>query len=263
MERYLDLVRYPLHEPKCSFTQSLVASCRHDYYELGMFNLPGLVLTDAVKECIAGIRPLLDSDSFVHCRDHNIYFDDDFRELDSNHPALSILHTENRKICADQFTDNLITQIYEWPPLINFIATVLEKPQLHTMADPLARINVMEYSAGQALNWHFDRAEFTTTLLLQNAASGGEFQYRADLRSDEDPNYDGIGLMLAGRDERVQTLPLIPGTLNVFQGRNSAHRITPVSGNMSRIIAVFAYYETPSATFSDEEKLYFYGRTGK
>ncbi len=262
MERYLDLARYPLHRPDCSSTQSLAASCQRDYSELGMFNLPELVSTDALRECIAGIRPLLDTDSYVHCRDHNIYFDDGFSELDFDHPALSKLHTENRKICADQLTDNLITKIYEWQPLINFIATVLEKPQLHTMDDPLARINVMEYSAGQILNWHFDRAEFTTTLLLQNASSGGEFQYRAELRSDEDPNYDGVGLMLAGQDDQVKTLSLNPGTLNVFQGRNSAHRITPVSGTESRIIAVFAYYETPSAAFSDDERLYFYGRTG-
>ncbi len=262
MERYLDLVRYPLHKPDCHSTQSLVMSCQRDYNELGMFNLPGLVLTDAVKACIAGIRPLLDTDFYIHRRDHNIYFDDEFRELDSDHVALSKLHTENRKICADQFTDNLITKIYEWQPLIDFIATVLEKPQLHTMDDPLARINVMEYSAGQVLNWHFDRAEFTTTLLLQNATSGGEFQYRADLRSDEDPNYDGVGLMLTGQDDHVKTLSLFPGTLNVFQGRNSAHRITPVSGAESRIIAVFAYYEIPGAAFSDDERLYFYGRAG-
>ena len=263
MERYLDLARYPIHKPDCSFARSLVASCQHDYNTLGMFNLPGFVLTEVVRECIAGIQPLLDAASFVHCRDHNIYFDDGFSELDPDHPALSILHTENRKICADQFTENLITKIYEWRPLIDFIAAVLEKPQLHTMDDPLARINVMEYSAGQVLNWHFDRAEFTTTLLLQNATSGGEFQYRADLRSDEDPNYDGVGLMLAGQDDQVKTVPLIPGTLNVFQGRNSAHRITPVSGIKSRIIAVFSYYETPGAAFSNKERMYFYGRIGK
>ena len=74
----------------------------------------------------------------------------------------------------------------------------MERPSLHPMADPLARINVMAYHAGDVLNWHFDRAEFTTTILLQAPLSGGRFQYRRALRSDSNPNYEGVGRFLAG-----------------------------------------------------------------
>ena len=130
----------------------------------------------------------------------------------------------------------------------------MEKPRLYPMADPLGRLNVMAYRAGERLNWHFDRAEFTITVLLQAPLGGGDFQYRSGLRSDADPNYDGVGRLLAGRDERVQTLPLAPGTLNVFKGKNTAHRVTPVEGERPRIIAVFSYYETPDVTFSDTER---------
>ena len=59
----------------------------------------------------------------------------------------------------------------------------MEKETLFTMRDPLARVNVMSYREGEALNWHFDRSEFTTTLLLQEPSGGGEFQYRTDLRT--------------------------------------------------------------------------------
>ena len=52
------------------------------------------------------------------------------------------------------------------------------------------------------------------------------------------------------------------GTLNVFKGRNTAHRVTPVDGDRARIIAVFSYYETPDVTFSDAERVGFYGRRG-
>ena len=61
----------------------------------------------------------------------------------------------------------------------------------------------------------------------------------------------------------MQTLPLAPGTLNVFKGRNTAHRVTAVDGGRARIIAVFSYYETPEFTFSETERLGFYGRTGE
>jgi predicted 2-oxoglutarate/Fe(II)-dependent dioxygenase YbiX len=127
------------------------------------------------------------------------------------------------------------------------------------MGDPLARVNVMSYGAGQALNWHFDRSEFTTTLLLQAPDAGGAFEYRSDLRSDEDPNYDGVAALLNGQD-RPRQIGLSAGTLNVFAGKNTAHRVTPVEGDTSRVIAVFSYYETPDVMFSEEERIGFYGR---
>ena len=62
---------------------------------------------------------------------------------------------------------SVIIHLYEWKPFAAFLAAVMDKPKLFTMDDPLARVNAMGYSIGQALNWHFDRSEFTTTLLLQ------------------------------------------------------------------------------------------------
>jgi hypothetical protein len=34
----------------------------------------------------------------------------------------------------------------------------------------------MDYRPGEALNWHFDRSQFTTTLLIQAPEQGGEFE---------------------------------------------------------------------------------------
>jgi len=60
----------------------------------------------------------------------------------------------------------VIAQVYERQPLIDILAAAMGKPKLYPMADPLGRINVMAYRAGEQLNWHFDRAEFTITILL-------------------------------------------------------------------------------------------------
>ena len=130
------------------------------------------------------------------------------------------------------------------------------------MSDPLARVNVLAYRPGEALNWHFDRAQFTTTLLIRAAESGGEFQYRSALRSDTDPNYDGVARMLRGEDPEVATNTFAAGTLNVFAGRNTAHRVSPVIGKQSRMVAVFSYYDNPGVTFSSKERIGFYGRPG-
>ena len=97
-------------------------------------------------------------------------------------------------------------------------------------AEAPRRINVMAYRAGEALSWHFDRPEFTTTCLLQAPVAGGAFQYRSALTTESDPNYEGVARLLAGEDDGVRTLAFAPGTPNVFKGRNTAHLVTPSKG---------------------------------
>ena len=262
MRHLLDLDRFPLDALNSAPGRALLARCQQELRDSGMFSLEGLILQEALKRCVADIEPLFETAAFTHSREHNIYFDDAIRDVAPAHPALRRFDTINRTVCADQIPESTIAQIYEWPPLIDFLAAAMQKPRLCTMADPLARINVMAYRAEEQLNWHFDRAEFTTTCLLQAPLSGGTFQFRSGLRNDTDPNYDGVGRLLAGEDENVQTLPLTPGTLNVFKGRNTAHRVTPVEGNQARIVAVFSYFDEPGVSFSEAERLGFYGRTG-
>ncbi|MGB5329754.1 MAG: 2OG-Fe(II) oxygenase, partial [Gammaproteobacteria bacterium] len=90
---------------------------------------------------------------------------------------------------------------------------------------------------------------------------GGDFQYRQGLRSEQDPNYEGIARLLRDEDPEVRTLKLGAGDLNVFKGKNTAHRVTPPVGDLARVVTVFSYYETPGRLFTDAENLGFYGRT--
>ena len=261
MRKTLDLDRWPLDALGGAAGQALVARCREELRDVGMFSVDALIRPDALKTAVAEVAPVLDTAAFTHSRDHNIYFDDEIDGLAPDHPASRRFTTVNHTICGDQIPESVITRIYEWQPLVDFLAAAMGKSKLYPMADPLGRINVMAYHEGEQLNWHFDRAEFTTTVLLEAPRSGGEFQYRSALRSDSDPNYGGVARLLAGQDERVQTLPLQPGTLNVFKGKHTPHRVTPVEGARPRIVAVFSYYETPGFTMSDAERVGFYGRT--
>ena len=260
MEQLLDLERYPLDDLATAPGQALVARCRRELAERGMFSLEGFVRTQALTQCVAEIRSVFDRSAFTHKRSHNIYFKDEVTGLAADHPALRRFETINHTICADQIPDSIACRIYEWPCLADFLAAAMGKPRLYPMADSLARVNVMAYREGEELNWHFDRSEFTTTLLLQSAESGGDFQYRSDLRSENNPNYDGVARLLAGEDNETCTLSLTPGTLNVFMGRNTAHRVTPVECGRERIVAVFSYFEKPAVVFGADEQLGFYGR---
>lgn len=259
MQTILDLDRFPIDRPGSPEWRALVERCRTDLAADGMYNLDGLMRRDAAAAAVSEMTPRFATESFLHERRHNIYFKK-LGDLPKDHPALQEFHTSNRTLCADQIEGSALLRLYEWPEFAQFLAATMGKPELHVMDDPLARVNVMSYQEGQALNWHFDRSEFTTTLLLQSPDQGGGFEYRTDLRSDEDPNYDGVARLLNGADRDSKVITLSPGTLNVFKGKNTAHRVTPVVGGKPRVIAVFSYYENPGVTFSDSERIGFYGR---
>lgn len=260
MRDILDLGAFPLDRPEQSAYAALVGQCHADLARDGMFSLRGFIRTGAAARAAAEVMPELAARSYHHRRRHNIYFRREMPGLAPGHPALTEFETSNRTVCADQIRGSIVLQVYEWTPLRRFLATVMGKDELHLMADPLARANVMAYAEGEVLNWHFDRSEFTTTLLLQEPEAGGDFEYRTDLRSDDDPNFEGVARLLRGEDPEKRTLHLAAGTLNVFRGKNTAHRTTPVRGARDRLIAVLSYYERPGVVFSEEERIGFYGR---
>ena len=260
MNQLIDLERYPLDQEGSPAWTALVDRARADLVAYGMFNLEGFLRPGVAGQAMAEIAPVMETASFEHKRLHNIYFQPSIAGLAPDHPALHQVETANRTVCADQIPHSLVTQVYAYPPLVRFLAAAMEKPSLFTMADPLARVNVMSYRAGETLNWHFDRSEFTTTLLLQAPLGGGDFEYRTDLRSPTDLNYAGVAKLLTGQDPLLQRMNLQAGTLNVFRGKNTAHRVTKVEGAVARMIAVFSYFETPGVVFTPQEQQGFYGR---
>jgi hypothetical protein len=260
MREVLDLERYPLDRPAAPEYQRLVGESRRAMTSEGMFNLDGFVRPAAITQAAAEIKPLMSSSSFTHERQHNVYFKEHVEGLAADHGALRHFRTAHHTLCDDQLQGTVIHRIYEYPPLVEFLAGVMDKPALYLMDDPLARMNVIEYRDGEALNWHFDRSQFTVTLLVQAAVAGGEFEYRSNLRSDTDPNFEGVAALLEGKDSQIRINTLAAGTLNVFAGRNTLHRISPVRGAQNRQVAVLSYYDRPAVKFDRTERMGFYGR---
>ena len=260
MRDILDLDRYPIDRPGTPAYDALVRQCRAELEAEGMFSLHGLMRADIAQQIADDVAHDMATNAFHHAREHNIYFQKSIPGLAPDHPALGTFRTSNHTLTGDQVAETAVTTTYEYPPLRRFLADVMDKPELHLMDDAMARLNVMSYGENDALNWHFDRSEFTVTLLLQAPDKGGAFEYRTDLRSPDDPNYEGVARLVAGQDDQIRQISLTPGTLNVFKGVNTPHRVTPVRGSRRRVIAVLCYYEAPGVRFSDEERIGFYGR---
>ena len=143
------------------------------------------------------------------------------------------------------------------------MSAIVGVPELYEYADLLSSINVHYATEGQELNWHFDNSEFAITLLLQSPEGGGSFDYVKDLRSAEtgEMNYDNVEAYVDGLRE-PNSLAVKPGTLMLFRGRNSMHRVTPTIGNRTRILVVLAYNSEPGISLSKQARMTFYGRLG-
>ena len=260
MRDILDLDRFPLDQRGSDAYNALVASCQQEMAAEGMFSLHGFMHPEVAQNVADEVADDMASLAFHHARTHNVYFKKEIPGLDPAHPALTLFETSNYTLTGDQVLKTAVTQVYEYAPVRTFLADVMHKPELFIMDDPLARLNVMSYGQKDALNWHFDRSEFTVTLLLQKPDQGGEFEYRTGLRTADDPNYDGVERLLTGQDPDVKLMSLDPGTLNVFKGVNTPHRVVPVQGDRRRVIAVLSYYERAGMKFTEEERIGFFGR---
>jgi len=63
-------------------------------------------------------------------------------------------------------------------------------------------------------------------------------------------------------DVPPDVLTIEPGTLVLFRGRNSMHRVTPTEGDRTRYLVVLAYNDQPGISLSENARMTFYGRLG-
>ena len=66
--------------------------------------------------------------------------------------------------------------------------------------------------------------------------------------------------VLDGTSDKVVSLALEPGDLQIFKGRYSLHRVTPLKGVRKRYVAIFSYVEEPDMVGAPERTKQLYGR---
>ncbi|MGE8064641.1 HalD/BesD family halogenase [Pseudomonas sp. NPDC089569] len=258
----VDLERYPITDRTSPAYQALVDHSRALLEQEGVAIFPGFARDETVvtmAEQTLALHPRM----FHFREEHTVYFKPQVEGVDEAHPLRRLMKTEKDTVAyADIPADNLVRNIYESDDVLAFIKDVLGLDTLYRHADPLAALNLQGFTAGQQLGWHFDRAGFSVTLSLQAANAGGDFEYVRMLRNENDDCHEAVGQFLDdSKTQQVEVLPQVPGTLTLFRGRYSLHRVTPVEGDRLRLNAVLAYVDQPNVEFSAYARQLFYGRT--
>src|SRR6201999_767273 len=121
--------------------------------------------------------------------------------------------------------DSPLRLIYGSAAMTTFVGRALGIDELYRDADPAGALSFAIFERDDELGWHFDRSEFAVTLMLQPSSSGGAYEYVKDLRSVADENHAGVSRVLDGDRAPVISLHNDPGTLSLFRGRYSIHRV--------------------------------------
>lgn len=193
---------------------------------------------------------------------HNIYLLPTDPRFPSYHPRNREVSSSKGCITTDQIPEGSDLRIlYADQEFRNFLCAVLDIEGLYEYADPLSSINVHYASEGQELGWHFDNSSFAITLMIQTPKEGGEFEYVKDVRNSDlnELNFALSEEVLNGK-LLPKTLSMGVGSLVLFRGRNSMHRVTAVKGDRTRIVVVLAYNTEFGISLSESARMTFYGR---
>lgn len=256
----VDLDRYPIDQLDSKQGQTLVEQCRHALASDGACTLAGFIQPAAVSAMVK-LAERLEDKSWPSDRPHTVYFEPVDKSVAVDHPRAHQVRSAKHGFAYDLIPDDApLRRLYESDDLTRFIAAVLDKPTLHRSVDPLDAFQVTTFQTGEELGWHFDRSEFSVTVMYQQADQGGDFEYVPQLRSENEEHYSQVQKVLQGERARVRVLPSAPGTFAFFHGRLAMHRVTPVSGDTPRINSVLTYGERPDMRLNDLTSELFYGR---
>ncbi len=253
----INLEQYPLQ------SDAFRAECKATLDANGALVMPGFLQPAAV----VSIRN--DGEKHRHLAyytvsKHNIYLTPTDPEYPLDHPRNREVSSSKGCITTDQVpAESALHALYDAPEFRDFLCAVLDERELYEYADPLSSINLHYADGGQELGWHFDNSSFAITLMIQNPESGGAFEYVKDVRDADsgEMNYALSGKILDG-EVPTKTLTMEPGTLVLFRGRNSMHRVTPAFGDRTRMLVVLAYNTEPGISLSESARMTFYGRVG-
>lgn len=258
----IDIERYPISVPGPD-RDAILTRVREDLDLRGCAVLKGFLTPSGIAATVAEADGVADRGHRSYSRT-NPYFTAEDTSLPASDPRRRFFERSNAFIPADNFrSGGALRTIFDSAGFDAFIRECLQQPEdrFFRYADPLADVIVNAAGEGNGFPWHFDTNNFTVTLALQNAESGGAFEYAPMIRTNQDENFADVSEVLDGISKKVISLALEPGDLQLFKGRYSLHRVAPLQGPTPRYVAIFSYVEEPRMVGSVERTQQLYGRT--
>lgn len=254
----IDLDHYPIADLATPEAQALVAEAKARLDDPGYFTMPGFIRADVLASIADEAETLL-ADGHWHER---------LRDIDiGEETGLYPWHRPTRAAVRCAGGDRMaavspLRQIYAWQPLTDFLGTVFGVLPYYSSTDLMVGCMLTGYAPGDELGWHFDPNDGVVTLMLQEAGSGGVFEFAPAVReANKDRAIERYDAVMDGHWADTVREDQGAGTLALFNGNRSLHRVTPIEAKPERIVLVMSYDSKPDTVFSNDIRQNFFGRT--
>jgi hypothetical protein len=260
-EELVDLLRYPLFALDSPRGREVVRDAHAQRERMGMAVLPAFLRAETLDSLRRECEELAPRGHFSEVRG-TPYIEAPPADLPEDHPRRTLQRTALTAVAYDLFpSESNLRKLYESDVLMEFVRVLLGRERLFRYADPFGALNLASMRDGDELHWHYDQTDFVISLAIQSSDEGGEFECVPLVRNAHNENYDLVREVLGGRGrDAVRTIPMTPGTLMLFEGRNSLHRVSPIRGARPRYVALLAYDTRPGTDSSPLLKRVRYGR---
>ena len=280
----VDHARYPLTRPDSPRMRAVVQRGREALVATGLATFPHFLAPGALAAAAAEARDKAPA-AFV-CEDaHNAY---QAAEADPSLPPSHVRNVSVRSTMASTAGDELsgghpLVALHGSEHFLAFVRGVTGR-RLFPLADRLGGCSINVVLPGmEGLAWHFDESEFSTTLCLQGSDRGGHFEFTPPLRrSKGDLAAAAVAAVVNEHSEYsvgtgagpvccpvpappVERARFEEGTLQIFAGAYSLHRVTavPPTARRARLSAVLCFASAPGVCNSPAVQQMFWGRTAE
>ena len=253
---------YPLDHLGSADGQALLNRVRSRLQQNGSCTLPDFVAADVLQKMAEQASSIAHL-AYPGPTEVSPYFFNyrlgEGESLAATHPLRRKGKRQLAQVATDLIpADFMLSQLHHSSLMLGFLSAVLEQP-VYQSRDPYQSLNISVMEEGGCQQWHFDSGNMVTTLLLQEPEGGGVFEYAPSIRSDDDENFEAVQAVLDGKSDRVIQNPLRAGTLSLFRGHYSMHRVTEVVGKRQRLQAILGYSTNPAMFGKLESSILHYG----
>ena len=246
----VDLDRYPIDDLDGRGT-ALLKACQSALQESALCYLPNFLLPETLNSIRGEILDAQDSAYWIES-ERTPYSWRDLTHLPESHPARIRSAHRLGSVTRDNFDEaGKLLSLFKCDELTEFVRRALGVATLSRVHCPYLSMNVKVMGEGARHGWHFDANDGVVSLLIQEANEGGHYEYAPYIRSTENENYERVAEVIRGDTALVKRVDITAGTLCLFKGSRSLHRVSPVTrGNPDRLIALFAYDPQPDVSYN-------------
>ena len=235
-------------------------SWNNEFKKNGVLVLNEFLHPTAIQSCRSEAEELSNKAYFKEVNG-NIYLCPTDKSWPANHPGLRQERTRVGVVGGDQIPKSSTLQsLFFCNDLREALASILGKKSLYTYQCPMGFLNYSVMEEGDYLRWHFDLSDFVLSIPLQEAEDGGLCEYAHKIKNENSENWSEIHSLLDGDYHKIETLIAQPGSLILFEGRHTAHRVSAVRGKTKRLGALLGYVDSPHQGSSPYLRKIRYGR---